>query len=138
MRRASCLVNPKACHETEFPDTPVSGTGKNVAVVGAGPAGLSFATHAASRGHSVTLFDSATEIGGQFNLAKLVPGKEEFSETLRYSRAVGAAVFVPLLWWFGLFLSLFPFFPRLVNVWCKRIAPPHRCMATGTFPNNWS
>ncbi len=79
----SCLVNPRACHETEIIDQPVT-TVKNIAVVGAGPAGLSFATTAAKRGHSVTLFDAAAEIGGQFNIAKQVPGKEEFYETLRY------------------------------------------------------
>ncbi|MBC3932181.1 NADPH-dependent 2,4-dienoyl-CoA reductase [Undibacterium curvum] len=79
----SCLVNPRACHETEIIDAPVTQV-KRIAVVGAGPAGLSFATTAAKRGHSVTLFDAASEIGGQFNIAKQVPGKEEFYETLRY------------------------------------------------------
>ena len=79
----SCLVNPRACHETELNYIPTT-TVKKVAVVGAGPAGLSAATVAAERGHSVTLFDSASEIGGQFNVAKRVPGKEEFFETLRY------------------------------------------------------
>ena len=79
----SCLVNPRACHETEIIDAPVT-TPKKIAVVGAGPAGLSFATTAAQRGHLVTLFDAASEIGGQFNIAKQVPGKEEFYETLRY------------------------------------------------------
>ena len=79
----SCLVNPRACHETELVITPTA-TPKRIAVVGAGPAGLSFATVAASRGHQVTLFDAAAEIGGQFNIAKQVPGKEEFYETLRY------------------------------------------------------
>jgi len=79
----SCLVNPRACHETEIIDQPVT-TVKKIAVVGAGPAGLSFATTAAKRGHNVTLFDAAPEIGGQFNIAKQVPGKEEFYETLRY------------------------------------------------------
>jgi len=80
---ASCLVNPRACHETELnydkADQP-----KNIAVVGAGPAGLAFATIAAERGHSVTLYDAEKEVGGQFNLAKRVPGKEEFHETIRY------------------------------------------------------
>ena len=79
----SCLVNPRACHETELNYLPVK-QAKRIAVVGAGPAGLSAASVAAERGHQVTLFDSASEIGGQFNVAKRVPGKEEFSETLRY------------------------------------------------------
>jgi 2,4-dienoyl-CoA reductase (NADPH2) len=81
----SCLVNPRACHETEIiiSDIDVSKK-KKLAVIGAGPAGLSFATIAAGRGHDVTLFDSANEIGGQFNIAKQVPGKEEFFETIRY------------------------------------------------------
>ncbi len=79
----SCLVNPRACHETEISDQPVSAP-KKIAVVGAGPAGLAFATTAARRGHQVTLFDASSEIGGQFNVAKQVPGKEEFYETIRY------------------------------------------------------
>ena len=79
----SCLVNPRACHETELNYIATTAV-KKIAVVGAGPAGLSAATVAAERGHSVTLFDSASEIGGQFNVAKRVPGKEEFFETLRY------------------------------------------------------
>jgi 2,4-dienoyl-CoA reductase (NADPH2) len=79
----SCLVNPRACHETEISDQPVSSP-KKIAVVGAGPAGLAFATTAARRGHQVTLFDAASETGGQFNVAKQVPGKEEFYETIRY------------------------------------------------------
>jgi 2,4-dienoyl-CoA reductase (NADPH2) len=84
-RRASCLVNPRACHETElaYLATP---SPRRIAVVGAGPAGLACATVAAQRGHAVTLFDTADAIGGQFNLARRVPGKEEFSETLRYFR----------------------------------------------------
>jgi len=79
----SCLVNPRACHETLLNIIP-SATRGRVAVVGAGPAGLAFATTAAQRGFEVTLFDSASEIGGQFNIAKQVPGKEEFFETLRF------------------------------------------------------
>lgn len=84
-RMTSCLVNPRACHETELIYAPTTHP-KSIAVVGAGPAGLSFANVAAQRGHSVTLFDAAPEIGGQFNLAKCIPGKEEFYETLRYFR----------------------------------------------------
>ncbi|WP_047414933.1 NADPH-dependent 2,4-dienoyl-CoA reductase [Cellulophaga sp. Hel_I_12] len=80
---ASCLVNPRACHETELNYLPTK-TKKKIAVVGAGPAGLAAATVAAQRGHDVTLFDADTEIGGQFNMAKQIPGKEEFHETIRY------------------------------------------------------
>ena len=79
----SCLVNPRACHETELVIAPVE-QAKKLAVVGAGPAGLAFATTAAKRGHKVTLFDAGSEVGGQFNVAKRIPGKEEFYETLRY------------------------------------------------------
>lgn len=79
----SCLVNPRACHETEFIATPVIAP-KTIAVIGAGPAGLSFAVTAANRGHHVTLFERENQIGGQFNIAKQIPGKEEFQETLRY------------------------------------------------------
>ncbi|NYZ63613.1 NADPH-dependent 2,4-dienoyl-CoA reductase [Luteimonas deserti] len=82
-RTASCLVNPRACAETELNYFPAA-TPLRVAVVGAGPAGLACATVAAERGHRVTLFDAADTIGGQFNLARRVPGKEEFNETLRY------------------------------------------------------
>lgn len=82
-KMTSCLVNPRACHETELNLEPVEAS-KKLAVIGAGPAGLAFATSAAERGHQVTLFDAASEIGGQFNLAKQIPGKEEFYETLRY------------------------------------------------------
>ncbi|WP_164141343.1 FAD-dependent oxidoreductase [Serratia marcescens] len=81
----SCLVNPRACRETEMPLT-MAEKPKKLAVIGAGPAGLAFATTAASRGHQVTLFDAAEQIGGQFNIAKQIPGKEEFHETLRYFR----------------------------------------------------
>ena len=82
---ASCLVNPRACHETDLIYRKTFAP-KTVAVVGAGPAGLACATVAAERGHRVTLFDAADEIGGQFNYAKRIPGKEEFHETLRYFR----------------------------------------------------
>lgn len=82
-KRASCLVNPRACYETElnFAPAPVR---KKIAVIGAGPAGMAFSVYAAQRGHSVTLFDKDTQIGGQFNYAKQVPGKEEFHQTIRY------------------------------------------------------
>ena len=82
-RLSSCLVNPRACHETELVIEKVK-TPKKVAVVGAGPAGMACATTAAERGHQVTLFDAADRIGGQFNIAKRIPGKEDFDETLRY------------------------------------------------------
>ena len=84
-KTASCLVNPRACAETELNYTRTTAP-KTIAVVGAGPAGLACATVAAERGHRVTLLDAASEIGGQFNLAKIIPGKEEFHETLRYFR----------------------------------------------------
>ena len=80
---ASCLVNPRACNETELNYEPTAKK-KKIAVVGAGPAGLAAATVAARRGHETHLFDAAPEIGGQFNMAKRIPGKEEFHETLRY------------------------------------------------------
>ena len=79
----SCLVNPRACHETTLSITRAEFP-KKVAVVGAGPAGMACATTAAERGHNVTLFDAADRIGGQFNIAKQIPGKEDFNETLRY------------------------------------------------------
>jgi 2,4-dienoyl-CoA reductase (NADPH2) len=82
-KMTSCLVNPRACHELELNYLP-AGRKKNIAVAGAGPAGLSFAVTAAGRGHSVDLFEADAEIGGQFNLAKRIPGKEEFYETIRY------------------------------------------------------
>ena len=85
-RRSSCLVNPRACHETELVYTPTDSV-KNIAVVGAGPAGLSFAIVAAERGHKVTLYEASDKIGGQFNIAKQVPGKEEFQETINYYQA---------------------------------------------------
>jgi len=84
-QQVSCLVNPRACNETLLKYLPTPAR-RRIAVVGAGPAGLSYATVAAQRGHRVTLIDSADEIGGQFNLAKRIPGKEEFYETLRYYR----------------------------------------------------
>jgi 2,4-dienoyl-CoA reductase (NADPH2) len=82
-KQATCLVNPRAGFETELKITPTTAP-KRVAVVGAGPAGLAAATTLAERGHQVVLFDGAARIGGQFNMAKRVPGKEEFVETLRY------------------------------------------------------
>jgi len=82
-KRASCLVNPMACYETELVIEKAEKS-KRLAVIGAGPAGLAFSVYAAERGHNVELFDKISEIGGQFNVAKQVPGKEEFFETLRY------------------------------------------------------
>lgn len=82
-KKASCLVNPQACNETTLQLEPTL-TSKTLAVVGAGPAGLAFAVSAAQRGHQVTMFERASQIGGQFNYAKQIPGKEEFHETLRY------------------------------------------------------
>ncbi|MGW8528067.1 MULTISPECIES: NADPH-dependent 2,4-dienoyl-CoA reductase [Nocardiopsidaceae] len=85
LKITSCLVNPRACHETELVLSPTRNR-KRVAVVGAGPAGLAFSVSAAGIGHEVTLFDAAEEIGGQLRMARRVPGKEEFDETLRYFR----------------------------------------------------
>jgi 2,4-dienoyl-CoA reductase (NADPH2) len=85
LKITSCLVNPRACHETELVVAPTVRR-KRIAVVGAGPAGLAAATTAAERGHAVTLFDAADTIGGQLNIARQVPGKSEFDETLRYFR----------------------------------------------------
>ncbi len=84
-KTASCLVNPKACHETEFLFRPTKKL--KLAIIGAGPAGLSSAIEAAKIGHDVTLFEKSVEIGGQFNLAQKIPGKEEFKETIRYFNA---------------------------------------------------
>jgi 2,4-dienoyl-CoA reductase (NADPH2) len=83
----SCLVNPRACHETELTIEPAQ-TPKRIAVVGGGPAGLATAVTAASRGHQVVLFEQRDELGGQFNYARKIPGKEEFNETLRYYRVM--------------------------------------------------
>jgi 2,4-dienoyl-CoA reductase (NADPH2) len=82
-KRATCLVNPFACYETELIITETKNK-KKIAVIGAGPAGLQFSISASERGHTVTLFDKEKEIGGQFNMAKKVPGKKEFYETIRY------------------------------------------------------
>ncbi|HET9819016.1 MAG TPA: NAD(P)-binding protein, partial [Rhodanobacteraceae bacterium] len=82
-KRASCLMNPRACYETELVDAPLARR-KRFAVVGAGPAGLACATTLAQRGHAVTLYEQSGEIGGQFNLAKRIPGKEEYAEPMRY------------------------------------------------------
>ena len=83
--QASCLVNPRACHELEFDAAAaISTQPKRIAIVGAGPAGLACASEAAARGHRVTLFEAGDQLGGQFNLARQIPGKEDFAETLRY------------------------------------------------------
>ena len=97
-KRASCLVNPFACYETELTFTKLdkSKKAKKLAVIGAGPAGLAFSVYAAQRGHQVELFDKISEIGGQFNVAKQVPGKEEFYETLRYFNKQLALLNVPI------------------------------------------
>ncbi|MCL1142533.1 NADPH-dependent 2,4-dienoyl-CoA reductase [Shewanella gaetbuli] len=83
MKRATCLVNPRACYETEL-NFPTTANKKRIAVMGAGPAGMAFSVYAASRGHEVVLFEAKSEVGGQFNLARKIPGKEEFNETIRY------------------------------------------------------
>ncbi|TVP16297.1 NADPH-dependent 2,4-dienoyl-CoA reductase [Shewanella sp. KCT] len=83
LKRATCLVNPRACYETELNFVPATHK-KRIAVMGAGPAGMAFSIHAASRGHQVVLFEAKGEVGGQFNLARKIPGKEEFDETIRY------------------------------------------------------
>ncbi len=83
---ASCLVNPKACHETEFNQNKTKRK-KKLIVIGAGPAGISFAIEAAKKGHEVSIYEKKSEIGGQFNLARRIPGKEEFNETIRYFKA---------------------------------------------------
>jgi 2,4-dienoyl-CoA reductase (NADPH2) len=100
-RLTSCLVNPRACHETDIPATPATSP-KTIAVVGAGPAGLSAAIEAARRGHAVTLFDRAARIGGQLNMARVIPGKEEFhglvdwfATTLRLNSEATPATLAP-------------------------------------------
>ncbi|MBB1267826.1 FAD-dependent oxidoreductase [Shewanella sp. SR44-3] len=83
LKRATCLVNPRACYETEINFIPATNK-KRIAVMGAGPAGMAFSVYAATRGHEVVLFEAKSEVGGQFNLARKIPGKEEFNETIRY------------------------------------------------------
>ena len=97
-KRASCLVNPFACYETELTLNKLdkSQKPKKLAVIGAGPAGLAFSVYAAKRGHQVELFDKISEIGGQFNVAKQIPGKEEFYETIRYFNKQLALLDVPV------------------------------------------
>ncbi len=87
MQVCSCIVNPRACHETELNFLPTENK-KKIAVIGAGPAGLAFSTVAAERGHTVDLFEASAEIGGQFNMAKVIPGKEEYAETIRYYNSI--------------------------------------------------
>jgi len=97
-KRASCLVNPMACYETELTINKLDKNkqAKKLAVIGAGPAGLAFSVYAAQRGHQVELFDKISEIGGQFNVAKQIPGKEEFYETIRYFNKQLALLNVPV------------------------------------------
>jgi 2,4-dienoyl-CoA reductase (NADPH2) len=83
MKISSCLVNPRACHETELNYTPTDNP-KRIAVIGAGPAGLAFSHIAAMRGHNVTLYESDDKLGGQFNYAKIIPGKADYGETIRF------------------------------------------------------
>ncbi|MEN8617066.1 NADPH-dependent 2,4-dienoyl-CoA reductase [Shewanella baltica] len=83
LKRATCLVNPRACYETEINFLPTANK-KRIAVMGAGPAGMAFSVYAAMRGHNVVLFEARSDVGGQFNLARKIPGKEEFNETIRY------------------------------------------------------
>ena len=83
MKISSCLVNPRACHETELNYIPTNNP-KNIAVIGGGPAGMAYAHVAAMRGHKVDLYESSRQLGGQFNMAKIIPGKEEYAETIRY------------------------------------------------------
>jgi len=80
---SSCIVNPRACHETLL-EAPPASTKKKIAVVGAGPAGLAAASVAAERGHDVTLYEASDKLGGQFNMATVIPGKEEYQQTIRY------------------------------------------------------
>ncbi|MGI2261443.1 FAD-dependent oxidoreductase [Shewanella sp. GXUN23E] len=95
MKRATCLVNPRACFETELNFTPAQ-IKKRLAVIGAGPAGMAFAVYAAQRGHDVVVFEARGEVGGQFNLASKIPGKEEFDETIRYFDAQFKALGISL------------------------------------------
>jgi 2,4-dienoyl-CoA reductase (NADPH2) len=83
MQRCSCIVNPRACHETELQYLPTENP-KNICVVGGGPAGLAAASICAERGHNVHLFEASDRLGGQFNMAKIIPGKEDYAETIRY------------------------------------------------------
>ena len=87
IRDRSCLVNPRACFETIYPIKPAEKI-KKIAVVGGGPAGLAFCVTAAQRGHEVVLFEASDVLGGQFNLAKVIPGKEEYACLLYTSRCV--------------------------------------------------